>query len=331
VRRATQTPPGAQRGPTRARGWRSRALGAGLAIALGPAAAACQRRAGSAADATAQGSAPAGSAVATRAAIAPCAAAAFAASTDLPEASGAAWVELGGAPHLLLVADSGHRGAYVILDAATGEPRERGALPLGGPGDDLEGLASRGGRVYAISSAGWIREYARAGGGAGPGFDLVAGPYPLAPVRPGGPTCAQQRFNCGANFEGLCLAPGPTPGPCLGYAAAKAEGKLYCVIAPRGPLELAALPPLDVAGRERISDCAVGDDGALYLAMNLRGLGAVERVTRWADPARAERTALRVHGAGSPEALAVRGRALYLASDLPRGPSLLSKIDCAGP
>src|SRR5690349_6200403 len=70
----------------------------------------------------------------------PCAPAPFAPVLALPEASGATWLEVDGAPAILVVGDSGTEGAYALVDPASGAIRERGALPLGtGAGDDLEG------------------------------------------------------------------------------------------------------------------------------------------------------------------------------------------------
>lgn len=148
----------------------------------------------------------------------------FAASTPVPEASGAAWMELGGKPALLVVSDSGNHGAYAIIDADTGDTKEQGQLPLGkGAGEDIEGLAAQGDRFYGITSSGWIRVWKRDGAG----FQLVDGPYPLGPVdlpaksasggnKPpegDGMVCDGNSTNCGRNYEGLCLVPrGPKDG-----------------------------------------------------------------------------------------------------------------------
>src|SRR5262245_32682717 len=55
----------------------------------------------------------------------------FAKSTPLPEASGAAWLTIEGKLALVVVADSGNQGDYVVLDPDTGATREQGKLPLG--------------------------------------------------------------------------------------------------------------------------------------------------------------------------------------------------------
>jgi DNA-binding beta-propeller fold protein YncE len=210
---------------------------------------------------------------------------AFAPTADVPEASGAAWLTLAGKPALLVISDSGNHGVYVILDAGDGSLVERGVLPLGDGSDDLEGIAARGDRFEVISSPGWIRSYQR----VDHGFALVDGPYPLAAVeatgsvvpRPtrqagGAPTpkgaaprgddtdrasmvCA--RTNCGRNYEGLCLAPAPA-GPCVGFAASKADGQLYCVTEQHGRLAVVRAPAIRIARPDVIADCAFSADGA---------------------------------------------------------------------
>ena len=41
--------------------------------------------------------------------------------------------------------------------------------------------------------------------------------------------CGATATNCGRNYEGLCLAPAGAGGACVGFAASKADGHLYCV------------------------------------------------------------------------------------------------------
>ncbi|HSS03176.1 MAG TPA: hypothetical protein VLM79_39205, partial [Kofleriaceae bacterium] len=147
-----------------------------------------------------------------------CEALPFALTTPVPEASGAAWLELDGKPALLVVSDSGNHGAYVIVDAGTGATLESGALPLSTEAsDDIEGVAARGSEIYGLTSSGWVRVWRR----HGKAFELVGKPYPLGPVdlpdtkndaRPpkgDGMVCAGATINCGRNYEGLCLAPRP--------------------------------------------------------------------------------------------------------------------------
>ena len=69
----------------------------------------------------------------------------FAPSTPVPEASGAAWLDIDGKPMLVVAGDSGNHGAYGIIDPETGATTETGALPLSSEAsDDIEGLAARG-------------------------------------------------------------------------------------------------------------------------------------------------------------------------------------------
>ncbi|MBA3821652.1 MAG: hypothetical protein H0X17_22400, partial [Deltaproteobacteria bacterium] len=100
---------------------------------------------------------------------------AFAQTSPVPEASGAAWLAIAGAPALVVISDSGNGGAYAVVDPETGETREEGKLPLGGDGEDLEGVAVRGGLLHVVTSPGWVRAYRR----IDRGFELADGPYPL--------------------------------------------------------------------------------------------------------------------------------------------------------
>src|SRR5262245_51315271 len=144
---------------------------------------------------------------------------------------------------LVVVSDSGNRGAYGVVDPETGATVETGRLPLPAEvTDDLEGAAVRGDRLYAITSAGWILDWRR----DGKGFALAEPAYPLGPIdlpdtknndRPpsgDGMVCNGRVVNCGRDYEGLCLAPdaalaGAPPGACIGFAASKADGHLYCL------------------------------------------------------------------------------------------------------
>src|SRR5205807_1136727 len=85
----------------------------------------------------------------------------FAASIPLAEASGAALLPAG----LLVVADSGNHGAYVIVDPDTGDVREQGRLPLpDGVSDDLEGISSPDATiVYGLVSDGTLLRWRRDG------------------------------------------------------------------------------------------------------------------------------------------------------------------------
>ena len=156
------------------------------------------------------------------------------------EASGAAWLLLDGKLALVIAGDSGTHGDYVAIDPETGALRERGRLPLGdAPNDDLEGLASRGDKLYGILSAGWIWAWERRGGE----FALVDGPYPIGPVdlpdngkgetppAGDGMVCPGKKVNCGRNYEGICVVDAAhASGPCAGFVASKADGKLHCLV-----------------------------------------------------------------------------------------------------
>ncbi|MGN6110126.1 MAG: hypothetical protein ACTHU0_33780 [Kofleriaceae bacterium] len=266
----------------------------------------------------------------------------FAESTPVPEASGAAWLEIDGKLGLVVISDSGNDGAYGVIDPETGETLEQGKLPLGGDGADLEGIAARGNRLYVISSPGWIRVYERAAGK----FALVDGPYPLGPIdlddkggglgdkppKGNGMVCGATHTNCGRNYEGLCLAPPSALGPgvrCAGFAAAKADGHLYCIVERNGKLSVEYADAIKVARPGVIADCAFSDDGALYVGSNLFDLAAVYRVDGWRDPGTASGAKLGSLGVGFPETIAVRGDVIYRMSDTGgSGPSLMKKFRC---
>jgi len=263
----------------------------------------------------------------------------FAASTPVPEASGAAWLELEGTPALVVIGDSGHDGAYGVIDPESGETRETGKLPLGdGAGEDLEGIAARGGRLHAITSAGWLRSWKR----AGDGFELVAGPYALGPVdlpsRGGigdkppegtGMVCDARGVNCGRNYEGLCLAEKAfAKGPCVGFAASKADGHLYCIVEDGERLAVRYAPRIRVTKPGAIADCAFADDGTLWVGSNLFDASQVYRVDGWQDPEHAEAIPFAKIGIGFSETLAVRGDVIYRMSDTGSAPSLMAKFRC---
>jgi hypothetical protein len=270
----------------------------------------------------------------------------FAKSTPLPEASGAAWLEIDGALRLVVISDSGNDGAYVLIDPESGETREQGKLPLGGPGEDLEGIAARGAKLYVVTSPGWVRVYER----RGRGFALLDGPYSLGPVdlagrgsllgneppAGDGMVCAAKASNCGRNYEGLCLAPpgaaGPpgTAGRCIGFAAAKADGHLYCLVERAGRLAVERAGAIPISQPGAIADCAFADDGRLYVGSNTFDLGAVYRVTGWQDPATAKVASIGALLVGFPETLAVRGDVFYRMSDTGGAPSAMKKYRCPG-
>ncbi len=269
----------------------------------------------------------------------PCQALPFAESAPVPEASGAAWIELEGKPALVVISDSGNDGAYAIVDAETGETRETGKLPLGDPGEDLEGLAVRGDRIVGLTSSGWIREWKRIPGG----FELPEPMYPLGPIdlkdgKSSGDTppegtgmvCKAKGMNCGRNYEGLCLADAAhAKGPCIGFAASKADGHLYCIVDEAGKLAVRHSPRIAVTRPGSLADCAFGDDGTLYAGSNLFDMSRVFRVEGWTAPETAKVVEIASLGIGFPETLAVRGDVIYRMSDTGGAPSLMTKFRCS--
>jgi outer membrane protein assembly factor BamB len=304
-------------------------------------AAACGKGSGTTASASAELPIPAtppgtGS---TNAASAPptCESLPFAESTPVPEASGAAWLAIDGKPALVVVSDSGNHGAYGIIDPETGATIETGKLPLSTEaGDDLEGASARGDKVYGLTSAGWVRVWQR----SGQGFELIEPPYPLGPVdlpdkknnarapKGDGMVCNPHVVNCGRNYEGLCLAPVPRDGACIGFAASKADGHLYCLTDEAGKLVVHHDRAIAITRPGALADCTFGDDDTLWAGSNLFDLGNVYRVTRWEDPANAHVEQVAALAIGFPELIAVRGDVVYRMSDMGGAPSLMAKYRC---
>jgi hypothetical protein len=278
-----------------------------------------------------------------RASDAPCTPARFAPVLDLPEASGATWLEVDGAPALLVVGDSGTRGAYALLDPDSGAVRERGALPLGdGAGDDLEGLTVMDGKVWGLTSAGWMRVWERRGAG----FALVDGPYPIAPVDAALPkkparsaptdslACAGDGVNCGKNYEALCLAPAaPAGDACAGFAGSRADGRLWCLVKDGARVKGDPSRSIPVVAAEALTGCDVAPDGeTLWVGTNLLDLGRVYRVSGWRTPATAKAEVVAALGVGFPEALAVGpGGAVFRFSDSGSRTSAQGKFTCRVP
>lgn len=318
-------------------------------------AAACGKASGPAAGAPAEPVPPAGSGSA-QAAIAPGSASAarpgtappaceplpFAESTPVPEASGAAWLTIDGKLELVVVGDSGNSGAYGIVDPETGETIETGTLPLSTEAsDDIEGVSARGDQVLGVTSSGWMRVWQR----KGKGFELVGKPYPLGPVdlpdtknndrapEGDGMVCKGTVVNCGRNYEGLCIAPVPRPGACIGFAASKADGHLYCLTDEAGKLVVHHDRAIAITRPGALADCAFGGDDTLWVGSNMFDLGNVYRVAHWEDPAKAEVERVAPLAIGFPELIAVRGDMVYRMSDMGGSPSLMVKYRCraAGP
>src|SRR5690242_17471297 len=121
----------------------------------------------------------------------------FASPLPIAEASGAVWLPQDGGV-IVVIADSGHRGDYLIIDDDDGKVLETGKLPLDGRGDDLEGLATDGDRLWAITSSGWMRSWKRKDGG---GYHADLHAYRIDDDD----ECSLDAVNCGHNYEGLCF------------------------------------------------------------------------------------------------------------------------------
>lgn len=265
----------------------------------------------------------------------------FAESTPVPEASGAAWLVIDGKPELVVIGDSGNAGAYGIIDPDTGATIETGKLPLGdGASDDIEGVSARGDQVVGLTSSGWIRVWRR----RGKGFELALGPYPLGPVdlpdtknndrapKSDGMVCNGRVVNCGRNYEGLCLAPVPRPGAaCVGFAASKADGHLYCLTEDAGKLVVHRDRAIAITRPGALSDCAFSDDDTLWVGNNVFDLSNVAQVIHWEDPANALVSRVGPLGVGFPEVIAARGDVIYRMSDMGGSPSLMARYRCRRP
>jgi hypothetical protein len=226
----------------------------------------------------------------------------FPLKVPVAEASGAALIAQG----LIVVADSGNHGEYVILDPESGDTREHDHLPLpAGLSDDIEGVASPdGATVYALVSDGTLLRFTR----ADHGFALAA----------------QSRIGDARdrNYEGLCLDPAPKQGACDGYAASKADGHLYCLR--NGAID-PQTPPIAVAPKNQLADCNYSPDGKVLLAAG--NVFAADRVWRIEDGAPHE---LAILGPGNGEVVvAAPGGIVYRFSDLNDAPSLAGKYRCS--
>jgi hypothetical protein len=263
----------------------------------------------------------------------------FPSRLELPEASAAAEVELvPGVREMLVVSDSGHAGralAWRIAPPADDRLR-RLDLPLDRTAsDDLEGMAwvrdEQGtGHLYTLTSSGAARRFTpdRKGKLARDQNAYAIGPPP-------GSCDDLGSYNCGRNYEGLCLRPPGARARCAGYAASKAESTLYCVVYDGARLELDPVkPPLRLDLRKRaLSDCAFGAVGGpaesrLLVTTNIYG-GSSSYVV---DESTGALTPLPVAGLASNEALAVdREGALYQFMDDNSDTSPASRMTCTWP
>lgn len=250
---------------------------------------------------------------------------AFADTITVPEASGSQLMSIDGSDALVVVSDSGNHGAYEIIDPATGAERESGKLPLGkSKSDDLEGLAARDGKLYGLTSSGFVLVWERVTAG----WTLVDGPYAVA-EQSTGLACKEKQVNCGKNYEGVCLRSGTVPdGECVGLAASKTDGALYCLTLASG--RLAAVDrTIAVCGREALTGCDIAPDGSVWAGTNLFGGSEIYRVTGWTTPESATVTPIGPFGVGFSESIAVGpGGIVYRFSDLATAPSAVAKFHC---
>jgi outer membrane protein assembly factor BamB len=141
--------------------------------------------------------------------------------------------------------------------------------------------------------------------------------------------CGAHAINCGRNYEGLCLAPAAAPhGGCVGFAASKADGHLYCLTEESGKLAVHRDRAIAITRPGALADCTFGDDGAVWAASNLFDISRVYRVTHWEDPATAQVELIGPLPIGFPELIAVRGEVVYRMSDMGVAPSLMARFRC---
>ncbi len=250
----------------------------------------------------------------------------------VPEASGAAEVELTpGVRELLVVSDSGRGGVGILIALGAGGGTRAITLPLDQPAiDDNEGIAWRGGALYALTSSGAVRRFVPDGQG-GLARDQDVYRLGAAPA-----SCADlAAVNCGRNYEGLCLRSAPSASPCAGYAASKAEGKLYCVGIDAAERLFARtdVPPISLSfPADQLSDCAFGAAGGpaadvLVVTTNVFGLSRSYRV----DEATGATTRLPSSSLLNVEAAAIdKDGALYVFDDNSSSQSTASKTSCVG-
>jgi hypothetical protein len=240
----------------------------------------------------------------------------FAATIPIAEASGAVWLPRDGGA-IVVVSDSGHHGDYVVIDGDDGHVLEHGKLPLGGVGDDVEGLAADGDRLWGITSSGWMRSWKPKHGG-GYAADVLA--YRIDD----NDECALADFNCGHNYEGLCLGAAAGADGCGGYAVAKADGALVCLIRDGDRWIADAARAIKVTGPDVMAACDITADGAVWTGDNLFGAATVRRLVA------GEVTASASLGEGFPESMAIApDGVIYRLSDVGgTTPSKVSKWRC---
>jgi hypothetical protein len=255
----------------------------------------------------------------------------FAATLPIAEASAAAEVELlPGKREILVVSDSGNHGAAIAFAVGgDGASARKLMLPLDArAGDDLEGLAWKGGRAYALTSSGAVLAFSPDGKGSlrrdGDAYRLGEPPTSCEKLDDG---------NCGRNYEGLCLRAKRAPGRCDGYAAGRATASLYCVSID-GSGRLAAdlsRPPIKLAvPGDALSDCAFGAEGGpaedvLLVTTNIHGGNATYVV----DESSGRLARLDAPPTLNNEGVAIdRTGALYVMMDSNSSPSFARRATC---
>jgi hypothetical protein len=258
----------------------------------------------------------------------------FPSPLKLPEASIAAEVELTpGVREMLVISDSGNNGAAVLWKIPNGPVRNI-TLPLDdGASDDLEGGAWRGGHLFTLTSSGAVRRFSPDGHGGltrdVDSYRIGAPPYSCGDLG---------KVNCGKNYEGLCLradasADGSTP-RCIGYAASKKEGALYCVVMMDNRLSIDNVrKPLVLSlEKDSLSDCAFGAWGGpaqntLLITTNIHG-GSTSFIV---DEATGDLKTIDVPSTLTNEAIAVdKDGALYQMMDDNGDESLALRMTCSG-
>lgn len=259
----------------------------------------------------------------------------FADKIPLAEASGAVVVPANRHRplHLLIIGDSGRDGELNEIAADDGRVLRTGKLPLDGlASDDLEGLTRIGNTFYAITSSGYVRHFAL---DANDRYQLTQPAYSIAgPDHPEMVCRKATRLNCAKNYEGLCALPDATAHPrgsCIGFAASKRDGHLYCVtLLADGRLRVDPARKIRVSVRGQLTGCHFSPSGdVVYAGNNTFGLNVVARIRHWREPKRAVVEPLGPLGRGFPEALAAgEGNVIYRFSDMGGRPSLVDKYQC---
>jgi outer membrane protein assembly factor BamB len=140
--------------------------------------------------------------------------------------------------------------------------------------------------------------------------------------------CDGQAVNCGRNYEGLCLAAAPRSPACIGFAASKTDGVLYCLTREAGKLVVHHDRAIAITRPGALADCTFSDDDTLWAGSNLFDLGEVYRVSGWDDPAAARLERVGALAIGFPEVIAVRGDTVYRMSDTGGAPSMMARFRC---